>query len=645
MLSTFRRLSKSTIGTAIIGLVGLLILIGFAWGDISSLSLGNGGLSSDTLAKAGPLGITDRDMSSTMQRRLAQVREQNPEATYASLGADFDPLLESLIDQRALQAFAAKNGFVLSKRLIDAEIANIPGVKGLNGQVSADAYRTFLQREQMTDEQIRDLISGTLLQRLLVTPAVNNARLPIGMATPYASMLLEERQGSVQLLPIEPFAAGLNPSDAQVQQYYTANRARYMVPEQRVLKIARIGADQVANLAASPQEIQAYYNAHQDVYGAKDIRTIDQAVVPDQKVAEGIAQRARGGQSFVDAVKPAGLGAADVQLGEQNRQQFTDVAGDKVAAAVFAAKPGTVVGPIQSSLGWHVVKVEGGKTQPGKSIAQAHDEIATAILTEKRNNALSDLVNKVQDELDAGSNFDEAAKKSSLQVSTTPLITASGLQRGNASFKFPAELAPALKSGFDLAPTDEPVIEQLPGDKGFAMVAPAQVVAAAPAPLTAIRDQVKADWIHQQALARAKAAAEQIAARGRGSASFADAAKQAGVSLPPIQPMRARRIQLSQLGEQVPAPLRALFTGIQGKTQVGADPQGRGFFVVKIDKVVPGNALNQPGLINEVQKEFGDPLAQEYAQEFTAAVKKAVGVKRNEAAIAESKKRILGAGS
>ncbi len=644
MLSTFRRLSKSTVGTMIIGLVGLLILIGFAWGDISSLSLGAGGLSSDTLAKAGSLTVTDREMGSALQRRLAQVRQQNPEATYTALAADFDPLLDSLISEKALQAFAAKTGFVISKRLIDAEIANIPGVKGLNGQVSDDAYRAFLAKQQMTDDQVRDLVSGTLLQRLLVTPAVNNARIPIGVATPYASMLLEERQGSIELVPITQFEAGLNPTDAQVQQYYSANRARYMVPEQRVLKIARIGPDQVANVSATPQEIQTYYDAHQDLYGAKDIRNIDQAVVPDQSVAAGIAQRARSGQSFADAAKPAGLAAADVQLGEQNRQQFASVSGEKVAAAAFAAKPGTVIGPIQSDLGWHVIKIEGGKTQPGKSLAQAHDEIATAILTEKRKDALADIVNRVQDDLDAGSNFDEAAKKAKLEVSTTPVITASGIQRGNPGFKFPAELAPVLKSGFDLSPTDEPVIEQLADDKGFALVAPAQVIAAAPAPLASIRDQVKNDWIHQQALAQAKAAADRIAARARGAVTLADAARQSGKTLPPVQSVRARRIQLSQLGDQVPAPLQVLFSSAQGKTQVGPDPQGRGFFIVKVDKIIPGNALNQPSLINEVQKEFAEPLAQEYAQEFLSALKKNVGVRRNEAAIAATKKRVLSNG-
>jgi peptidyl-prolyl cis-trans isomerase D len=640
MLSTFRRLSKSTIGTMVVAIVGILILIGFAEGGISSLSLGSGGLSSTTLAKTGSLEVTDRDMSSAMQRRLEQVRQQNPEAGYSALSGDFEPLLQSLIELRALQAFADKNGFTLSKRLVDAEIAKIPGVRGLGGEVSTQAYQAFLTRQRLTDAQVRDLVSGTLLQQLMVTPVANNARVPVGVATPYASMLLEERQGEVALVPIEPFAAGLNPTDAQVQQYYTANRARYMVPEQRVLKIAQISPAQVAGVAATPQEIQTYYDAHQDVYGAKDVRTIDQAVLPDQQAAAAIAQRVRGGQSFVDAVKPAGLGAQDVQLGPQTRDQFSDVAGAKVAAAAFAAKSGEVIGPIQSDLGWHVVKIESSQTKAGKSLAQANAEIAASLTAEKRKNALSDLVDKVQDQLDGGANFDETAKAANLQVTTTPLITATGTKRGDPSFKFPEDLTPALKTGFDLSPTDEPVVEQLAADKGFALVAPAQVVPTAPAPLASIRDQVRSNWIQGQALQAAKAATDAIAAKAAGKGSLAEAIKASGKPMPPVQAVRARRIQLSQLGDKVPAPLRVLFSSAQGKTKVGADPQGRGFFIVKVDKITPGNALTEPSLINEVQKEFGDPLAQEYAQEFLAAVKNKVGVRRNEPVIAETRKRI-----
>ena len=637
-------MGKSTLGTAAVAIVGLLIVIGFAMGDLQNLSLGNGGLAANDLAKAGSFEVTDRDMNAAMQRRLAQVREQNPEADYSSIAADFEPVLQGLIDETALQAFAKQNGLFLSKRLVDAEIANLPGVRGLNGKITPEAYQAFLAQQRMTDDQLRQLIAGALLQRLLITPAATNARVPVGMATPYASMLLEERQGNVALIPLRPFAEKLNPTDAQIQQYYAANRTRYMVPEQRVLKIARIGPEQVAGVTATDQEIATYYNSHQDVYGAKDIRVISQAVVPDQKAAAAIAQRARGGQSFVDAVKPAGLSAADVSVGPQTRQQFADLAGAQVAAQAFSAQPGSIIGPIQSDLGWHVIKIESSKTQAGKSLAAARAEIAAQITADKRKNAIADIVDKVQDAIDGGGNFDEAAKAANLPVMQTPAITGSGVDRANAAYKLPEELAPALKSGFELAPSDEPVIEQLPGEAGFALVAPARVIPAAPAPLASVKDQVTIDWLRAESSKQAKAVADAIAAKARGGVSLAEAVKQAKVNLPAVQVARAKRIQLSEMGDKVPAPLRTLFSTAEGKAQVGADPEGRGFYVVKVDKIIPGNALNQPGLIAEVGEQFGQPLAQEYAQQFQSAVRRDVDVRRNEPVIAEAKKRITSGG-
>src|SRR5206468_11463161 len=139
-----------------------------------------------------------------------------------------------------------------------------------------------LAQRRLTDAEVRQIIAGGLLQRLLVTPVAGNARLSVGMATPYASMMLESRQGDGVAIPLEPFKAGLKPSDAQVQQFYAANRNRYIVPEQRVLRFAVIGPEQVANVTASDQEIAAEYNRNQATYGAKEIRSLSQAVVPDQ---------------------------------------------------------------------------------------------------------------------------------------------------------------------------------------------------------------------------------------------------------------------------------------------------------------------------------------------------------------------------
>jgi peptidyl-prolyl cis-trans isomerase D len=549
-----------------------------------------------------------------------------------------------MIDERSLMAFADKYGFPLSKRMIDAEIAQIPSTKGLNGQFSEDAYRAFLAQQRLSDAQVREILAGGLARRLLLTPVAAAGHMPLGVATPYASMLLEERQGEAAVVPIDVFKAGLQPSDAQLQQFYTANRARYMIPEQRALRIARIGAEQVAGVVASDPEVMAYYNANKATYAPSDTRSLSQVVVPDQATANAIAERARAGATLAAAAAPAGANAAVTTLSDQTRQAYAGVAGDQPAAAVFAAAKGAVVGPIHSDFGWVVVKVDAVKAVGGRSLEQAKSEIAAKLTADKRKAAIEDLVDKVQNALDGGANFTEAVGTAKLPVTTTPLITSSGASRADPSFKLAPELAPVLQSGFQIAQNDEPEIVSLSNNAGYGVVSPAEVVPAAPAPLAAIRAQVAADWINDQAIQRARTAATQIADKASAGMSVSDALKGLGVALPAPRPITARRIQIATAQGPVSPALRMLFTLPAGKSGMGSVPQGGGFFIVKVNKITPGNALIAPNLIAQVQGELGRAASQDYADEFLAAIKRQLKVKRNNSAIESFRTRLVTSG-
>src|SRR6185437_5880073 len=399
---------------------------------------------------------------------------------------------------------------------------------------------------------------------------------------------------------------------------YTANRNRYMVPEQRVLRIAPIGPDQVSNVTASDQEITAYYNAHQADYAAKETRDVSQALVQDQATATAIAAKVKGGASIAAA---AGSNAAVTSLKDQSQAAYNSVVGAKAAAEVFAAPSGSVIGPVQTSFGWAVVKVDSVKTQGGKSPEQARSEIAATITADKRKNAVEDVVDKLQDSIDNnGLNFTEAAQRAKLPVTTTPLIIAYGTSRSDPSFK------------------------SLPDNKGYAMVSPGQVVPAAPAPLASVHDQVANDWINAKAMDRARQVAAQIEAKVEHGIPLAQAMKESGAPLPPVQPLAARRIQIATAQGPVPPVLKMLFSLGEGKSRMFADPQGRGYFIVDVKKIVPGNAMLQPALIGQMQNQLQQGVSDDYAREFLTAIRKEVGTDRNESAIQAMKTRMVSSG-
>lgn len=644
MLSVLRRLSKTKFGMLLIAFPFMMIIGGFILADIQSFGSGDIGFGTDSkaLAQVGKLKVTDQDIDQAMQRQLEQVRRTNPNATYASIANDFDGLLNALIDQRTLLAFANKSGFTLSKRLVDAEISQIPQAQGLNGKFSQPAYQAFLAQQRMSDAQVRQIVRAGILQRLLLTPVASNARASVGMATPYASMLLEAREGQVVAIPVELFTAGLQPTDAQLQAYYSANRRRYVTPEQRVLRFARLGAETVAAVQASDKEIADYYRANVATYAAKDSRNLSQVVVSDRATANAIAARAKSGASLTAAASAvAGAGAAVSTLTNQSQSAYAGVVGNAAAGAVFSGAQGAIVGPVQSDFGWTVVRIDSIARSGGKSLEAARAEIAARLNAEKRRGALEEKVNQLQDSIDDGATFAEAVRAAGLQASQTPLITADGASLTNRSFRVPQDYAAVVKAGFEMASNDPPEVVSLPNNAGYVVVSPADIVAAAPPPLASIRQRVVADWVKSEGMKRAKAAADAIASKVARGMPLPQAIRESGVSLPPPAPVAARRMQIVTAENPVPPAVQALFLLGEGKARSVPAPNDRGFVVVKVDKIIPGNALLQPSLIARMQTDLQQATADAYAQQFVAAAGKYLEVERHPEAIAAAKKRIV----
>lgn len=639
MLSSLRNLSNSKTGTGVMGLILALILVGFAWGDIQGIAGGGIGLPQGTLVKIGSEEVTERDLSNAMKQLLARLREQNPNATYADLSKDFSAIVDQLVDSEALAAFAKDNGFELSKRLIDKEIAQLPQARGLDGKFSQTQYQAFLASEQITDADLRREVSNMLIQRLVLQPLAVDVRVPTGVAQAYASMLLEERQGEIALVPVDKFAAGLDPSDGDLTAYYQQNKNKYLVPEQRILKFAPINLSTVKGATPTDQEIADYYKANQANFSGSEVRVISQVVVPTQQVANAVAAKARSGASFADAAKIAGMSAEDISVGPQSRDQFSALAGAKVAGPAFSAASGGIVGPIQSDLGWHVVRIDSVKTVPGQTLDQARAGIIAKLTEAKRTTAIDDAVSTIEDAVDAGSNFTEAAAKAGVPVQTTPTIKANGTSLSDPSFKLPAGYDKALAAGFALGEGDDPDIVQA-GEKGeYVMVGLDRIIPTAAPPLAQVKDEVRKDWIAKKASERARAITADIAAKASKGMPLSQAVTEANAGLPPVRPVNARRMQIGQAGPDAAAPLKMLFTLAKGKSRMIADPQGRGFFVVKTNAIIAHDASTNPLLVAQTQGAFQQTATEELALQFVKAASADEKVKRNEAAIEAARKR------
>lgn len=641
MLAVFRRFIKSRFG-AIIAVLFLAVIAGaFVLGDLTSgqfgSTLGGGG----TAAKANGQKLSQTEFQDRVQRVFENARRSNPALTigefFAQGGATqvFDQLVASL----SLRAFADDQGVHISKRLVDAQIAQIPAFQDAAGNFSQDNFRQLLVRERLTEQALRDDISREILQRQLLGPVGLGVKLSDSMVLPYASLLLEARQGTIAAIPAVAFLDDKAPTDAQLADYYKRNADRFTIAEQRRIRYAVIDAERFAQ-ASQPTDadIAAAYNQNKASYAAKQTRNVEQLVLPTQAAAKAVADQVKGGKTLSAAAQGAGLAVAT--LSDQSQSALTSAAGKAVADAAFATKQGDLAGPVRGSLGWVLLRVTAINQTPARPLAAVRDELVATLRVQKEKSLLTEFTGKLEDAIADGGTFDEVVKDNGLKLETSPLLLATGKQVEDQAYVVAPDVQPLLAPVFAMSADDDAQLVPITPDKRYALIAPGDIVAAAPPPLAKVKPIVQAQYKLNQGNEKAKKLAEDIRAKVAKGMKLADAIAAAGVKLPAPQVLGGRRADIMRGEQRPPAEVAILFSMAANTVKTLPIGQDRGYFVVQLNAIQRGDAKGQPQLLAQVRDQLGEVVGQEYGQQFERAVEKHLGVTRNAQAVADLRKAL-----
>lgn len=647
MLSVFRRLIRSKFGALFAILFLGVIAAAFIMGDITSgkfggPALGGGG----TAAKAGGYRLTATELQDRVQRVFENARRSNPGLQindfFAQGGAA--QVYDQLVAALTLRAFADDQDVHISKRLVDAQIAQIPAFQDAAGNFSNDNFRALLARERLSEQALRDDISREILQRQLLAPVGLGARPSEQLVLPYASLLLEARQGTVAAIPAIAFLDTKDPSDAQLADFYKKNSARFSIPEQRRIRYAIVDASRFAQ-AAQPSEadISAYYNQNKAAYAAKQNRSVEQLVLPTQAAAKAVADQVRGGKSLAAAAQGAGLAVAT--LADQSREALTGAAGKAVADAAFAAKQGALVGPLRGSLGWVLVRVSAVNETAARPLAAVRAEIVEAVRAQKEKQLLSDFTGKLEDQIADGTSFEDVVKDNGLKLELTPPLLSTGKQVKDAAYVVPADVQPLVAPVFGMSADDDAQLAPITPDKRYALVAPGDIIPAAPPPLAEVKPLVLAQYKLNAGNQRAKALAAKIQGEVAKGGSLTAAIAKAGVNLPAPQVLGGRRADIMRGQQRPPAEVAILFSMAQNSVKTLPIGQDRGYFVVQLNKIERADAKDQPQLLAQVRDQLGEVIGQEYGQQFERAIEKELGVTRNPQAVAQLRQALSASNS
>ena len=510
MLESVRNFVKSKIGAGLAIGVLILIALAFASGDVAS-SGGFGGIAGgDRVASVGKERSDTASLSQSATAALERIRQNNPRMSMkAFLAADgLDRVLDDMIGRTAVAAFGKQHGIVASNRLIDSEIAKVPAFKGADGEFSEEAYRQALRQQGISEKLIRDDLEQSLVSKQILLPASFGSVVPKELAKRYSALLRDRRKGTLAVFPAPLFAPEEPPSDKQLAAYYKAHENNFIRPERRVIRYAKFGEDALRNVPEpTDAEIAFRYKQDKAQYEALEKRTLTRLIAPTEAAAQAIIAEVGSGKSLETAAREKGLAATTLNAVSQTElaKQFSQ----QVAKAAFAAAPGTFAAPARSSLGWHVMRIDKVETRPERTIEQVRGEIAAQIAKEKKRVALTELLTKIEDQLDDGSSLPDAAGELGTKVEKTPPILADGQVYLKAGEKAPEVLGRVLETAFTMD-LEEPQLAEVEPGKTFVIFDVTEIEQSAPAPLKEIRDDVTAAYMMDKGFAAARKAAETV---------------------------------------------------------------------------------------------------------------------------------------
>jgi peptidyl-prolyl cis-trans isomerase D len=563
---------------------------------------GQGASSADTYAVIYPHWYS-RFLSSgeqVSQQKVSQMaRQQLQQNHYPD-----NPMIEGLLEQRVGQQLVQQQVLLaeadkLGIRATDDDVSQYlrTGAAGQvlfpNGQfIGAESYaRLIADRFNMSVKDFEDDVKHDIVVRRL------QALITSGVTVGDKDVRETYRKGNIKIkfdyavISADDLRKTINPSDADLQNFFRKNAARYAaaVPEERKIAYFAFTANELPGGAPqpTPQEIQQYYQAHQSEYSIAEqsrARHILIKVAPgaDAKTdaaakakAEALLKQIQGGANFAELAKKnsddPGSKDAGGELGFAQRGHMVP----EFDNAIFTQKVGDNK-IVKTQFGYHIVQVEERQTAHTQQLSEVQPAIVATLVRQKAAQAEENYAQALTSEAIKGG-LAKTAAAHHLELVTTPLIGSQGVIAALPDGSQVIAKAFESKQGdpAQLAPTGE----------GYAIF---QVAAIAPAHAPDFADfktHILDDYRDEQLPALLAQKTTELADKARSMNDLAKAAKATGANMmtSDLVGLSGQVPDFGQVGQVAPQ----LFDMVPGNISGPINAQRTGVVAKLLDKQEP----------------------------------------------------------
>jgi len=507
--------------------------------------------STDVLAKVGDQTVTMGEV----RQQLDEIRRRNPipqplEGLYAR------NILNQLVFQKEVEYEAKRLGIAVSdQERADRIKQYVPTAFKGDTFVGMDAYAREVQsRFQLTVPVFEDLVKQGLVEekfRKLITDGISASPAEIQQEFKFQN---EKVKLDYVLVKPEDLESKINPSDSDIKAYYEQNKAKFQIPEKRVVRYALLDLTQLRqNTVVTDDELKEVYRQNIQQFQvpnrvhAEHIllmtvgRKTDAEVAEIKKKAEDILAQANKGANFEELAKKysedPGSKAKGGDLGWLVQGQTVP----EFEKAAFSLNKGEISDLIKTQYGFHIIKVLDKETAHTKTFDEVKDTLRPNFLLNKVEQEASKTADQISADIRQSNKttLDQLAQKYHLTIAETHPVG-------------PGEPVLELGNGQDVK--DEifklrqgDLSLPLRTDRGYVVLSLRQSLPAHQATLEEVRDKVVTALKQQKSNELAQSKANELAVRLKAGEKLASAAKAIGLD-PKTSDLFARNGSVANLG-------------------------------------------------------------------------------------------------
>lgn len=590
------------------------ILVAMLIAGLGSFGVENFGGGAQIIGRVGKTEINANEYAREFRRQVNALSQQfgTPVSIEdaRSLGVDAQAL-QGLVNRAALDDEAANLGLSVGDAAVAAELAKIPTFKGLDGNFDRAAYGQTLEQNGTNEAEFETSLRRDVARSLLTGAIAGGALAPAALTDTLHGWAAEKRGFTVLTLDEAALDAPLPaPTADEVKAYYDANIADFTRPEAKRIQYAALLPETLAPTIEVPEaDVQKAYDARIDEFVVPEKRLVERLVYPDDAAAAAAKAKLDQGATFEDLVKDRGLTLQDIDLGDVSKSDLGD-AGE----AIFALTEPGVAGPLPSSLGPALYRMNAVLAAQETTFEQAKPDLLLILQTEAAAKVIADKVELIDDALASGASLEDLSKEFGMTLGTTDY--APGANDNDAITAYAAFRTTAAK----LAEGDFPEAIMLE-DGGLVSLQMLETVPPAPVPLDKITDKVTE-------ATRAAALATALSAK----ATAVKAAFDGGAALETLGTVTAQDPvdRQATLDGIPPAVLEAAFAMTIGELRPVEVP---GFTaLVRLDSIAPAGT-DTADLREAIAANVEQALSSDIITLYTSAVSAQAGISLDQTAI------------